>query len=114
MNYFLAILSISFLSSCAMQTTKSNMNYSTLKSFNFKTTTKEDVIRQLGQPNEILLRSNHQTLLYNDKIKKYHRASVNISTTTNLVTDFAWVPFPDEKESKIDGALLNLDKNSFK
>ncbi len=113
MKYFFSIIFIHALSSCALQTTKSSMNYSTLKNFSFKTTTKEDVIRHLGQPNEILLRKNHQTLLYNDKIKKYHRASININTSTNLVTGYAWVPFPDEKESKIDGALSNLDKNFF-
>ena len=60
------------------------------------------------------MRKNHQTLLYNDKVKKYHRASINISTTTNLVTEYAWVPFPDENESEIDGALSGLDVRSFK
>ncbi len=102
-----------FLTSCGFFSTKNNLQYSTLKSFSFKTTTKEDVIRQLGQPNEILVDGNRQTLHYNDKANSHQRASIYISSATNLLDSYLWIPPLDEKESKFDGAISNFGKTSF-
>ncbi len=114
MKFFYIIFSLFVCTSCSSLPVKNSLNYSKLKIFDFSSTTKKDVIDQLGQPDDIIFRNNHQTLLYNDKVKKYHRASINISTSTNLVTGYVWVPFPNEKEFKIDTAMSDFDKASFK
>ncbi len=113
---FIYLLTFLLLSSCITRTKNNNiLTYQSLKELKINVATSEEVIKKFGQPGEVENNNDGtQTFYYYDKIKKYQRISMNINTTTNLVTDYAWVPFSDEKESEIDGALSGLDRKSFK
>ena len=76
--------------------------------------TKEDIINKFGQPDEVdNSDDNDQALIYNDKETKYHKASIYINSTTNLLDRYMWIPMDGEKESKLDGATSSFGKTSF-
>lgn len=104
------------ISSCVTNTKKNNiLTYQSFKELKVNIATEEDVIKKLGQPGEIENNDDGtKTFYYYDKIKKYQRISLNIDTANNLLINCLWIPFPDEKESEIEGALSGFDKSSFK
>lgn len=116
MSKFIYLFIFMLISSCITNTKRnSSLTYQALKELKLNVATSEDVIRKFGQPDETKNNdSSYKTFYYYDKVEKYHRASLNIDTATNLLINYLWIPFPDEKESEIDGALSDFDKASFK
>lgn len=115
MNKFIYLFISILLSSCI--TAKKNsgiLSYKSLHELKINSSSKEEIINKFGLPDEVKNNDgSYQTLIYNDKKTKYHRASINISTHNNRINSYLWIPFEGEKESTFDGAISNFGKTSF-
>ncbi len=116
MSKLFYLFTLIFISSCITNTKNNNvLTYQSFKELKVNVATREDVIKKFGQPGEVENNSDGtQTFYYYDKVKKYQRISLNIDTSNNILINNLWIPFPNEKESEIDGALSGFDKESFK